>query len=491
MSEFERPPHAPRHPVGGESSRRPAIPPSASRPLRPREAARLPPPVTATVRVLQEAGYESAIVGGAVRDLLRDEPVRDWDVATAARPEQVAAVFPHVTLIAPVFGTVLVHLPEESGLGPLEVTTFRREGRYVDGRHPESVAFAETLADDVSRRDFTVNALALDPVAGLLLDYVGGAADLEQRVLRAVGDPEVRLREDALRLLRAVRFSARLGLRLDPALRSAMARCAPLAAALSAERVRDELGKMLALPCPSAALEVMAETGLLAVVLPEFDLTRGVGQNRHHAYDVFQHTLHTIDAAPANNLCVRWSALLHDIGKPATRVIRAGDATFHDHQLTGAALAERILLRLRMPRRDREHITHLVREHMFDYRTGWTDATLRRFLRRVGPESMADLLALRIADCVGKGLQAGDPGSLDELRHRVECETARARPLDRRQLAVNGRDVMVHLGLPPGPAVKAALDRLLDAVTEHPEWNTRDRLVELLAERAPLSFRAE
>ncbi len=485
MSEPERARASDRDRLARGSGGREAAVPLGHRALTADELARIPASVTATVRTLQDAGHATAVVGGAVRDLLRGAPVHDWDLATAAEPAQVAALFPRVALSAPQFGTVRVAQPDDSGLPPLEVTTFRRDGRYVDGRHPESVGFATTLAEDVTRRDFTVNALALDPVAGMLLDHVGGAADLAAGVIRAVGDPEARLREDALRLLRAVRFSARLGFRVDPALREALRRCAPLAAALSAERVRDEFGKMLALPRPSEALALLADTGLLAVVLPELDLTRDVRQNVHHAHDVFWHTLHTIDAVPADKPRVRWAALFHDIGKPATRVIRDGDATFHDHQVIGADLAERVLARLRVSRRDREHIGHLVHEHMFDYQPVWTDAALRRFMRRVGPAAIADLFDLRLADDIGNGRKSGFPVYLDELRARVEAELDRAAPLDRTQLAVDGRDVIAHLGIAPGPAVKAALDRLLEAVLEHPEWNTRARLLDLLTEPGP------
>lgn len=451
-------------------------------PLQTDQAERIPRAVREAVQTLQHAGFAAALVGGAVRDLLRGEVPHDWDIATAATPREVVGVFPRVTPIAPEFGTVLVHLDAPGAPPPLEVTTFRRDGRYLDGRHPEGVQFTHALDEDVRRRDFTVNALACDPVTGVVLDHVGGLADLERSVLRAVGDPDARLTEDALRLLRAVRFAARLGFRLDPPLAAAVRRHAPLAALLAAERVRDEFEKILALPRPSVAFDLMAESGLLAVVLPELDLTRDVGQNRFHAYDVYRHTMHTLDAAPADKPAVRWAALFHDIGKPATRVIREGDATFYDHQIVGAELAERVLQRLRASRRDREQVTHLVREHMFDYQPTWSDAALRRFLRRVGPEAMGDLFDLRIADYVGNGLRPGFPTYMDDLRARIEQESARATALDRTGLALDGRDVMAALGVPPGPAVRAALDRLLEAVIEHPDWNTRERLLALLAE---------
>jgi putative nucleotidyltransferase with HDIG domain len=439
----------------------------------------VPREVVSLARRLVDAGFPTFVVGGSVRDLLLDRPVRDWDLATAARPEEVQALCERVTPVAPEFGTVLVHL-DQDGHGPYEVTTFRREGGYRDHRHPDAVVFTREVREDLVRRDFTVNALAYDPLEGTILDVAGGLHDLARRRLRAVGDPAVRFREDALRLLRAVRLAADLEFTLERRLRAAIPPLAGTAALLSPERVRDELLKILALPRPSVALRLLAETGLLAVLLPELDLTRDVTQNKYHAYDVFYHTLYSVDAAPADRPIVRLAALFHDIGKPATRVIRQGDATFYDHQLVGALVAERIMYRLRFPRADRERVIHLVRHHMFDYQPTWSNTALRRFIRRVGVDALADLFDLRLADYVGNGLRPGFPTYLDEMRARIDRELSQNSPLCRADLAVDGHDVMEILGLPPGPDVRRALDAMVETVLERPELNTRERLVDLL-----------
>lgn len=436
-------------------------------------------------RQLAEAGYPTYLVGGSVRDLLLGRTARDWDIATAARPAEVASVLDRVTPVAADLGTVLAHGAADDPFSPYDVTTFRREGPYPDRRRPAHVVFTTDVGEDLVRRDFTVNALAYDPVEGTILDVAGGLRDLAKRKLVTVGDPVTRFSEDALRLLRAVRLACELGFTLDRSLRAAIPPLAGLAAGLAAERVRDELLRMLALPKPSVAFELLAETGLLAVVLPELDLTRDVGQNRFHAYDVFYHTLYTMDAAPADKPLVRLAALFHDMGKPATRVIRDADATFYDHQYVGAELAERVLARLRVGRADRERVKHLVAQHMFGYSRTWTDAAVRRFVRRVGPDALADLFDLRLADYVGNGLAAGFPTDLDELRARIDREIAGRAPVGRGDLAIDGRDVMATLGVAPGPPVREALDRLLEMVLDAPEKNTRARLLaELRAWRA-------
>jgi tRNA nucleotidyltransferase (CCA-adding enzyme) len=370
----------------------------------------------------------------------------------------------------------------------IECTTFRREGHYHDARHPDHVEFTADPQEDLARRDLTVNAMAWDPAAAELLDPHDGALDLERRVLRAVGDPESRFREDALRPLRVARFTATLEMEPDEPLRRALATMAApgsgyAGATVAAERVRDELDRMLAAREPSRGLEVLREAGLLPLWLPELARCRGVPQNRFHAYDVYFHSLYTCDAAPRDKPDVRWAALLHDLGKPETRVERQGEGTFYNHQFVGAVIAGRLLERLRMPLARRARIVHLVREHMFDYRPGWSDAALRRWLRRVGPDQVADLFDLRIADMLGNGLKQGFPVYLEQMRERIERLLAESRALAVTDLAVDGRDVMRELGVPPGPAVGETLEALLEEVLDEPARNTREHLTMRLRER--------
>jgi putative nucleotidyltransferase with HDIG domain len=441
----------------------------------PEELARaLPAHVRAVIDRLAVAGHETVAVGGGVRDALLGRPVAGlWDLATQAVPAEVIALFPQAVPTGVEHGTVT--LPDPAGA--IEITSYRSDHGYSDARRPDRVSFGTTLAGDLRRRDFTVNALAYDPRAGTLLDATGGREDLAARRLRAVGDPRARLREDALRSLRAARLAAVLGFELESATRRALAEVGDLVPRLSAERVRDELTKLLLAPRPSVGLRVLEEAGLLALVLPELDACRGVGQNRHHRFDVYVHTLRAIDeSAPEPRL--RWAALAHDLGKPATRVVREdGEATFHGHAAVGAEIADRLLERLRLPRAEREAIVLLVREHLFDYRAEWSDAAVRRFVRRVGAEALPDLFALRVADAIATG---ADPPRLDAIRalsERIERVLAARPPLSVTDLAIDGRDVMATLGLAPGPRVGRLLDHLLEEVLDDPAANERTRLL--------------
>ena len=417
------------------------------------------------------------LVGGTVRDALLGRPAHPiLDVATDRTPDEVMRRFERVEPIGIRHGTVLVI---ERGLAA-ECTTFRREGAYSDARRPDTVVFTRDPIPDLARRDLTVNALAWDPRREELLDPYGGATDLERRVLRAVGDPEQRFREDALRPLRVARLAAVLEMEPEPATRVALASVPDRARRIAWERVGQEFRLMMRAKRPSVGFELLLESGLLALWMPELARCRGVPQNRWHAYDVYGHSLETADAAPADKPHVRWAALLHDIGKPDTRVERDGEGTFYHHESVGAELADALLSRLRHPHDERQRIVHLVREHMFDFRAEWSDAALRRWVRRVGLDSIADLFDLRIADVIGNGLKPGFPATLEVMRDRIERLIAESRALEVRDLAVDGTDVMRVLGLSPGPAVGAALERLLEDVLDDPRRNSRERLLDRL-----------
>ena len=444
-----------------------------------------PAPVSDVLARLREGGHQAYLVGGSVRDvLLGREGGSAFDLSTDLTPDEVSRRFAHAAPTGLPFGTVTL---VEAGC-TIECTTFRREGPYSDARRPDRVEFTADPEEDLARRDLTVNAMAWDPAAGVLLDPHGGALDLERRILRAVGDPLVRFQEDALRPLRLARFTATLEMEPDEPMRRALAGLAApgsdyAGATVAAERVRDELERTLAAPQPSRSFEVLREAGLLALWLPELARCRGVPQNRYHAYDVYFHSLYTCDAAPRDRPDVRWAALLHDLGKPDTRAEREGEGTFYNHQFVGAEIADRLLERLRLPLARRARIVHLVREHMFDYRAGWSDGALRRWLRRVGTEPIADLFDLRIADTLGNGLRSGFPTYLDPMRRRIERLLRESDALRVTDLAVDGNDVMRELTLAPGPAVREALEGLLEEVLDDPGRNTRDRLLARLRER--------
>ena len=435
----------------------------------------LPPPVAAVLEALRASGDEAVLVGGCVRDLVRGEQPVDWDVATSAPPERVAALFPGASW-ENAFGTVTVRDPH-GGRG-IEVTTYRVEGGYRDQRRPDDVRWGRSLPEDLARRDFTINAMAWQPAGvdggtGRLVDPFGGAADLEAGLLRAVGDPGERFDEDALRLLRAVRLATRFDLRIDPATGAAIRTHAGDAAGLSGERVRDETMRILAGAAPpSRAFALMEDLGLLRVLFPELTALRGVPQAKPLAGDALDHSLRAADALPASDPVLRLAGLLHDVGKATT----LADGHFLHHDREGALMAEEVLLRLRLPRADGDRVARLVRHHMFAYTPDWTDAAVRRFVRRVGIDLLEDLFTLRAADDVASGVVEPPSGWL-ELQRRVA--SVLGDPLEAQHLAVSGDDLVSELGIPPGPLVGRLLSGLLEAVLEDPSLNSRDRLLEL------------
>ncbi|HYJ32316.1 MAG TPA: HD domain-containing protein [Candidatus Binatia bacterium] len=446
---------------------------------RPLDPSRVPPPVRDLILRLQGEGNRACLVGGCVRDLIRGTPVLDWDVGTGAVPERVLALFPEAIPTGLKHGTVTVPLPS----GPCEVTTFRIESGYSDARRPDRVTFTGDVERDLARRDFTVNAIAWDPIARAEWDPFGGRDDLARRILRAVGDPATRFREDGLRPVRAARFAATLEFEVEPETFAALAVARDQVARVAAERIREELLKMLQAREPSRGFEVLRRAGLLEIVLPELAACVAVPQNRYHAYDVYFHTLYSTDAAPPAKPAVRLAALFHDVGKPATRAEKEnGDATFYNHQFESARLTEAAMARLRFSRDLTDRVVHLVKNHMFDYRPEWTDATVRRFVRTVGIENVADLFDLRIADNLGNGLKTGFPHYLGELTERIGRVVEAQEALSVRDLKVDGADVMRELGLPPGPEVGRILDRLLEEVTEDPSLNERKRLLRRLSQ---------
>lgn len=417
-------------------------------------------------------------MGGCVRDLVRGQQPGDWDVATAAPPDVVAGLFPDSSWTNP-YGTVTVR----SGPMAVEVTTYRTEAGYRDARHPDEVRWGTRLEDDLERRDFTINAMAWvadDQAAGRghLVDPYGGQADLAAGVLRAVGDPEQRFSEDALRLLRAVRFATTLGMTLDPATEAAVARLAPAAAGLSGERVRDELLRLLAAGVPSHGFVLMERLGLLSGLLPELAALRGVEQGKVLGGDALDHSLRTMDALPATDPILRLAGLLHDVGKAPT----AAGGHFIGHEAAGAELVEGRLRALAFPRADIDRITHLVRHHLIQYTPEWTDAAVRRFLRRVGAgQPLDDLLALRRADIAASAGPEVRDRATDELEGRLVALRGGA-VLSVHELAVNGDDLIRELGLAPGPEIGRILDGLLQAVLDDPGRNERDELLRLARE---------
>ncbi len=443
----------------------------------------LPEPLIAVLRTLAAAGHEVALVGGSVRDLVRDAttPPDNWDVATSALPEDVAALFSDA-LWRNRFGTVTIVGPP-----PIEITPYRTEGGYSDRRRPDEVRFGAKLAEDLARRDFTINAVAwvptdLDSMTGHLTDPFGGRADLAAGLLRAVGDPRERFGEDALRLVRAARFAGRFGMTIEPATEAAITELGSSVASVSGERIRDELLRMLADRVPSRALRALERLGLLSALLPELAALRGVPQAKAVAGDALDHTLAAVDAAPADpDTALRMAALLHDVGKATT----LAGGHFIGHDRVGAELAAGVLLRLRMPGWESAQIIHAVRHHMYAYEADWTDAAVRRFIRRLEPIGSVLLFALRRADNAASGVGAEGEANQAELERRIADELEQ-RPdlLLGNRLAIDGHDLQRELGMEPGPRIGVMLDWLMERVLDDPSLNDRNTLLRLAVDDA-------
>lgn len=434
----------------------------------------VPPDVTQICERLRERGKRAWIVGGCVRDTLLGKRAADWDVATDARPEELMKAFPKAIPTGLQHGTVTIVTRGHH----YEVTSLRGETTYTDGRRPDAVHFVDDITADLARRDFTMNAIAVDPWSGDLIDPFGGRKDLEARVLRAVGDPLERFSEDGLRVLRAARFVATLEVELDPETQRAIAPTLGTYKKVSAERIRDEWVKAMKAKRPSRAFEIMRETGILGVTCPE--LLEGVDleQNKWHAYTVWKHAMECLDACSGDPI-LRIAALLHDVGKPRTRAFsdKTQDYTFYDHDRVGAEIADPICARLRFSNDERARIVSLVRHHLFHY-DGWTDAAVRRWIKRVGPERLDDLYALNFADVSAKGkTEPSDFEPLEALKAHVARVLEEGAALTTRDLAIDGNVLMSDLGLPRGRIIGDVLSALLEIVLSDPAENTREALL--------------
>ena len=428
---------------------------------------KLPVYVKTCIDALENAGYQAYAVGGCVRDHLLGLEPHDYDLCTNAAPEQTQAVFAGYDLVLAGLkhGTVGVIIDGDV----VEITTYRTEGGYADARHPGWVAFVDRVEEDLARRDFTVNAMAWSPARGLA-DPFGGQADLKNRILRCVGDPEQRFREDALRILRGARFAARFRLKVEEKTAAAMEALAPLMEHLARERVFEELCKLIT---AANAADLLRFAPVLAQAIPELAPTMGFDQhNSHHAFDVYTHIVHVVEGVP-NSLALRWAALLHDVGKvPTFTLDEGGKGHFYGHAQESARMADAILRRLKAPTALRERVVFLIDQHM----TVLTPERklLRRRISRWGMEATRQLLALQRADFGGKGVAKGhaDFDAIAEMLDQLEAEDA---CLGLKDLAVNGRDLMA-LGL-EGKAIGTCLDKLLELVLDEQLPNERQTLL--------------
>jgi len=445
----------------------------------------IPKEVLEVVEKLKENGFEAYIVGGCVRDFLRGVEPEDWDITTNAKPEEIMKIFPK-SFYENRFLTVTVLTGSENPkLKEIEITTFRKEAKYTDKRHPDFIGFAKTLEEDLARRDFTINAMAIDVgrrkvEEGIrIIDLYGGQKDLKNKIIRAVGDPRERFSEDALRMMRAVRFSVTLGegWKIEEKTEEAIKENAFWISAISKERIRDEFLKIIMSERAAEGIEKMRQLGLLKYIIPELEEGYKVTQNKHHIYDCYEHYLRSLDYAAKKgfNMYVRLAALFHDIGKPRTKRGEGPDATFYGHEIVGAKMTAQILNRLRFSKKDIEKIVKLVRYHLFYYNPGEVgESSVRRLLRKVGKENIEELLQVRMADRIGSGVPKAEPYKLRHLRYMIE-KVSRD-PISVKMLKVDGNDVMEILKIKPGPKVGQILQILLEEVIEDPEKNEENFL---------------
>ena len=444
----------------------------------------VPDEVKNICQILEKAGHQAYLVGGCVRDLLLPNPPaggpKDWDVATKAKPEEIQELFED-SVYENDFGTVGVKTDSENPkLKVVEVTTFRIEGKYTDKRHPDDIKFAKTIEEDLSRRDFTVNAMAINFAKGKfdrVIDPYGGEKDLKEQLIRTVGIPEERFNEDALRLMRAVRFSTELDFKINLNTRRAVEKLSGLLEAIAKERIRDEFIKILMAPRAAQGVIMLEELNLLKNIIPELREGLGCGQNKHHIYTVFEHNIRALDysAKKDYSLLVRMASLLHDVGKPKSKRGDGPDSTFHGHEVIGGKMTIKILDRLRFPKDFIEQCAHLVRQHLFYYNVGEvTEAGVRRMLRRVGPENVDDLMKVREADRIGSGVPKAVPYKLRHLLFMME--KVKNDPLSPKMLKVKGDDIMKFLKIEPGPKVGQILNILLEEVLDDPKNNTQEFL---------------
>lgn len=454
-----------------------------------KNALSVPKDILEVYGTLRKAGYEAYLVGGCVRDLFIAREPKDWDITTNARPEQIQALFEE-TFYENEYGTVgVVTTSDDPRLKVVEITPYRIEGKYSNARHPDDVKFSDNLSDDLKRRDFTINALAYAPDTETLVDEHEGKEDIARRLIATVGKAEERFKEDALRMLRAVRISAELDFAIETKTAEAIAANAPFLEKISRERVRDEFVRITLSPRPMQALYVSQKLGILKYIIPELEEGIGCAQNQAHAFDVFEHLLRALQAAADKgwSLEVRLAALLHDVGKPATRrwSDEKKDWTFHGHEVVSARMAKKILGDLRISKEMIDKVEGLIRTHMFfsDPDTV-TLSAVRRTIRKVGPENIKDLLNLRICDRIGTGRPKEQPFRLRKYMSMVD--EALRDPVSVAMLKIDGTR-LIEMGEKPGPRIGWILHALLEEVLDDPKKNTESYLGKQTKEFSGLS----
>ncbi|MDP1706463.1 MAG: HDIG domain-containing protein [bacterium] len=430
---------------------------------------------------LSKAGYQAYLVGGCVRDLLLDREPKDWDITTNAEPPAIQKIFPD-SVYENEFGTVGVKTrSRKEKLKIIEITTFRSEGRYSDKRHPDKISFAKNIEEDLARRDFTINAMGIKltgekkPTTDFeITDPYDGQKDLDKKIVRAVGNPDQRFKEDALRLLRAIRFATELNFTIEPATAEAIQKNFDQLKFIAQERIRDEFTKIILSDQAKNGVELLEKYGLLKNIVPELREGINCGQNLHHIYTVWEHNLRALDYAVEKkcSLPVRLAALFHDVGKPRTKNGDGHNSTFYNHEYVGAKMTATIMKRLVFSKEIAEKTAHLVRCHLFYYNVGEvTEAGVRRFLQRVGPENIPDLIKIREADRIGSGVPKAVPYKIRHLLFMID--KVKKDPISPKMIKINGTELMTLLKIEPGPKIGAILSILLEEILDDPKKNNK------------------
>lgn len=452
--------------------------------------AQIPVYILNILKTLNQAGFSAELVGGCVRDLLMNKEPKDWDITTQALPADILQLFPEAKYEND-FGTVIFpwRNDKQELITVIEITTYRSEKGYGDHRHPDQVKFEQEIDKDLERRDFTINATALSldkkqvgekisfgRQSFILIDLFGGQKDIAKKIIRAVGEPELRFKEDALRMLRAVRFSVQLDFELEPKTARSIIKLAGSLKFIAKERIKDELIKIIASPQPATGIELLHSLKLLQYIIPELEKGVGVKQNHHHIYSVFKHNLLSLKHCPNPDWRVRLAALLHDVAKPQAKKDIKGQTTFYNHEYIGAKIADKVMSRLRFNNEDRQRVVNLVKNHMFYYNVGEvTAASVRRLIQKVGRENLQDLIDLRVADRLGSGTPKAMPYKLRHLQYMMD--KVQHDPVSVKMLAINGDDLIRELKLSPSPQIGAILEVLLGEVIIDPQKNKFNHLL--------------
>ncbi len=430
---------------------------------------------------LKEHGFACYLVGGAIRDYSMGHTPHEFDLASNARPEDVVSIFKHTVPTGIKHGTILVLLDSMQ----VEVTTFRADGEYLDGRRPESVSYSDTIEEDLSRRDFTINAMALNLDDYSFVDLYDGQKDLDSKVIKTVGEATQRFREDGLRIMRAVRFASRFSFDIEMQTYEAMKSCIDMLTHISSERIRDEFNGILLSDNPFLGIEMLREIGALEIIIPELLKGYGVEQNKYHKYDIYYHNLHSLKAVERYidndgnydenmTLIIKLAALFHDIAKPVVKkqVENKSADVYYNHEVVGAAIAKKIMRRLKYSNDEINFVALLIRHHMFYYEEDWTDGAVRRFMRSVGLENVAPLLKLREADRMGSGKkQSRTNSAMARLLERIDKIIEEENAITVKDLKINGDIIIAEFGLKQGRFIGQLLNHLLEIILDEPESN--------------------